>query len=174
MRAPMSIALALVAVPVAAQQHCEAGSTVASSPSSRFEDHRDGTVTDRVTRLMWMRCAQGQSFRDGHCLGSASRHDWTGAQDEAREVNRRGQHFYSDWRVPLLRELASIAERRCGNPRINLEQFPGTPAAPFWTATARPGAYAERQAFELSFGAEGAAFADKSEAVHVRLVRSAD
>lgn len=180
MRARTYLAVALVALafivamPVLAQQRCDDAD--ARRSASRFDDHRDGTVTDRSTRLMWMRCAAGQAWQAERCVGTASRHDWLAAQREAEQVNRSGRHFYADWRVPQVRELATLAERRCADPRIDLAQFPDTPAAAFWTATARPGVGpgVESQAIALSFGADGVGVAHKSEAVHVRLVRHAD
>jgi hypothetical protein len=72
----------------------------------------------------------------------------------------------------LLRELATIAERQCRNPRINLSIFPGTPAAGYWSATARPVQGAVATAFALDFGAEGLRNEDRDQAHHVRLVRN--
>jgi Protein of unknown function (DUF1566) len=139
-----------------AQQVCDAAASSRSSPTSRFEAHADGTVTDKESKLMWMRCSVGQA--------------WDG---RAAELNRRGSLFYADWRLPQLRELATIAERECANPRVNLAVFPGTEASRYWTATSRPGSRDETFAYALSFGAEGIAYRPKDEAHRVRLVRTA-
>jgi hypothetical protein len=40
-----------------------------SSPTSRFDDHGDGTVTDRQSKLMWMRCSIGQVWSAGTSTG---------------------------------------------------------------------------------------------------------
>lgn len=144
-----------------------------SSPTSRFEDHGDGTVTDRESRLMWLHCSAGQAWSAATgCTGEVERHTWASALRLADELNLDGRYAYSDWRLPQLRELATIAERRCANPRINLAVFPGTPAARYWSASARPDGGAP-QALSLSFGADGVAWRSKDEANPVRLVRSA-
>jgi hypothetical protein len=167
------LAALLLAGPVAAQQVCDTRSYPLSSPTARFADNGDGTVTDRESKLMWTRCSAGQAWAGGTCTGTASRHAWQAAQDLAREVNQRGTYFYTDWRLPLLRELATITERQCRNPRVNLAVFPDTPAAQYWTASSRSGPPAEGFAFAIGMGGDGVEFQDKEQPNLVRLVRSA-
>lgn len=164
---------ATVVLPVFAQQACDTSLYPLSSPTQRFQDHGDGTTTDTVTQLVWMTCASGQRWEMGRCLGVAGLFNWSAAQAFAREVNRGAEYFYNDWRVPQLRELASIAERQCSNPRINLAVFPGTPAGFFWTVSSRPGVGTDGSAIALSFGADGISDRSKDENHHVRLVRTA-
>jgi hypothetical protein len=154
----------------AAQQACN-GAT-ASLPAARFHDNGDGTVTDAVSKLMWMRCAGGQQWLGQRCVGVPAAYAWPEAQRHAEAVSRDGAAFFNDWRVPALRELATITDRGCDNPRTNLAVFPGTPAAPFWSSTARPGERAGERVLALSFGAEGVMLASKDERFHVRLVRT--
>jgi hypothetical protein len=174
-----------------ARAGCDTSVYPLSTPTSRFEDDRDGTVTDKQSKLMWMRCAVGQSWSQGTCLGQSAALTWADAEQAAKLVNQNGKFFYSDWRLPQLPELASIAERQCRNPRINLEIFPNTIAAFFWSATLRPagaasvpagspvaaspvpGEAADHSAFVLSFGPDGVSYASKQEQHDVRLVRSA-
>jgi Protein of unknown function (DUF1566) len=158
---------------VAAQQRCETDPGQKSPPGERFHDNGDGTVTDTRLKLTWMRCAAGQVAAAGACTGDATRMDWAQAQAQAAQVNQRGTHFYSDWRLPQLRELATVIEARCSNPRINLTVFPATPPDFFWSATPRPGDDTQSRAYALSFGGEGVQILDRKEAHHVRLVRSA-
>ena len=153
-----------------AQQACSSGES--SLPSARFRDNGDGTVTDVESKLMWMRCSGGQQWLGKRCIGAASTYGWADAQQHADKVNFDGAAFFDDWRVPALRELAKIADRGCKNPRTNLSVFPGTPAAPFWSSTARPGESAGERVLALSFGAEGVMLARKDERFHVRLVRT--
>jgi Protein of unknown function (DUF1566) len=155
---------------VAAQQACNGG--VSSLPAARFHDNGDGTVTDAESKLMWMRCSSGQQRQDERCVGAADLLGWADAQRHAEKVNRDGAAFFNDWRVPALRELATITDRGCENPRTNLAVFPGTPAAPYWSSTARPGENAGERVLALSFGAEGVMLARKDERFHVRLVRT--
>ena len=154
------------------RQACDTSVYPLSSPLTRFEDHGDGTVTDKESNLMWMRCAAGQTWSAGTCAGEASPLTWQSAQAAAQAINQRGAFFYSDWRLPQIPELASIAERQCQNPRINLTIFPHTPAALFWTATSRQTA-GEAFAFVLSFGPDGVNYEPKEAKHDVRLVRTA-
>lgn len=155
---------------VAAQQKCN--STKSSLPSARFQDNGDGTTTDLESQLMWMRCSSGQQWLGKRCVGAADTHGWMEAQRYAGNVNRDGAAFFNDWRVPSLRELATITDRGCENPRTNLSVFPGTPAAPFWSSTPRPGEDAGERVLALSFGVDGVMIARKDERFHVRLVRT--
>ncbi len=156
-----------------AAQRCDTSTYPLSSASSRFRTDADGTVTDTRSRLMWMRCSAGQTWAGNHCAGPAGSMSYAAAQAMADEINRRGTAFYNDWRVPRMPELASIAERQCAEPRINLEVFPDTPPEFYWTATSRGGQGADGFGFALSFGDEGFRFVDRSEASHLRLVRNA-
>jgi hypothetical protein len=157
---------------VHAQQVCDATSQAHSSPSARFVGDRDeGVVTDQPTQLMWARCAIGQTWRGDACTGSPTRHAWSAAQALAQEANRAGTLFYNDWRLPTLRELATVAERQCAHPRINLAVFPDTPSAMFWTSSSS--VRAAEDAYVLDFSSGGVAHDVKTAQHHVRLVRDA-
>ena len=157
-----------------AQQTCDTTSYPLSSPSTRFETDEDGTATDRESKLMWMRCSAGQQWQGHRCVGALRGASWAGAQAFAWQVNEDGRHFFKDWRLPTLPELASIAERQCSNPRVNLAVFPDSPPAAFWTVSARPGQDYEAYAYALSFGAEGVRLRHKEQESYVRLVRNAE
>ena len=164
------IACASVSQGVAAQQSCS--SDTVSMKVADFHENGDGTVTDLETRLMWMRCSSGQQWLGQRCIGIADAHGWLETKQYADKVNRDGEAFFNDWRVPSLRELATITDRGCVNPRTNLSVFPDTPAAPFWSSTPRPGESSGARFLALSFGVEGVVLARKDERFHVRLVRT--
>ena len=151
------------------QQQCNGGTSL---PSARFKDNGDGTVTDMESKLMWMRCASGQRWLERRCVGAAESYAWADARRHAEKVSGDGAAFFNDWRVPALRELATITDRACHNPRTNLAVFPDTPVAPFWSSTPRPGEGGGERVMALSFGAEGVMLARKDERFHVRLVRT--
>jgi hypothetical protein len=163
----------LSAATSAAAQTCDTSLYPFSTPTVRFTDNGDGTVTDTQSRLMWLRCALGQRWSGKSCLGQPALLDWQQALGRTASLNAGGQYFFSDWRLPQLPELASIAERQCQNPRINLTLFPGTRPAAYWSSTARPSGDAEASAYTLSFGPEGVQYDSKQEQHLVRLVRSA-
>jgi serine/threonine-protein kinase len=63
-----------------------------------FEDNRNGTVTDYATGLMWQKS------------GSSVYMEYPNVQDYLRELNRGRFAGYSDWRLPTVEELISLAE----------------------------------------------------------------
>jgi len=139
-----------------------------------FEDHGDGTLTDRRTGLTWSRCSAGQVWREGACSGTPAELDWEAAVAYLREVNEHGYFFYADWRMPNLRELASISEVNCRDPRINAEAFPATAQGFYWSSSRKLVEGPETVAFALSFGAEGLRTGRLGERLHLRVVRQAD
>lgn len=172
MRIPLLLLLLPGLTAALAEQRCDTSQHPLSSPTERFTDNGDGTVTDTASGLMWMRCALGQDWTGGTCNGDAQRYAWASTQPAADAVNASGEHFFSDWRVPGLRDLAMIVERECQNPRINLTVFPNTASAFFWTQST-PEQGAEDRAYALSFGPEGVEAHAKTLSHHLRLVRTA-
>jgi hypothetical protein len=158
--------------PSLAAQTCDTRTYPLSTPTARFIDNHDGTVTDSQNGLMWMRCAIGQTWTGTACAGPPTALSWQSAQLAAITLNAHGGYArHTDWRMPPLPQLAMIAERQCANPRINLTLFPGTPPALFWTATGRRGESNGTQAYWLSFGPEGIGAASKDDPHFARLVR---
>jgi hypothetical protein len=160
-------------LPAHAAQQCQTESIAVSLPTDAFVDQGDGTVMDQRSKLVWMRCAAGQVWREGQCDGQAEKYSWQAAQAVAGEVNRQGAFFYNDWRVPALRDLAMITERQCQNPRTNLAVFPGTPADFFWTSSALRDAFQGDRFYALDFGAQGVQLKAPHEMFYLRLVRNA-
>lgn len=106
-------------------QVCQTASIPATTPTTQFSDHGDGTVTDNKTGLMWKKCAEGQDPLE--CSGVSSIFTWPTALQRAQTVNggMAGSNLgYTDWRVPNIKELASIVEEQCHAPSINLTVFP--------------------------------------------------
>jgi hypothetical protein len=118
------------------QQVCHRANMTATAPTSRFQQHDDGTVTDQETGLMWRRCVEGLKGKDCN-KGKALEFSWAGALNYASSLNKdEGFADYRDWRVPNVRELSSLLELQCARPAINLEIFPNTlPAAHAWSSS---------------------------------------
>lgn len=142
-----------------------------STPTDRFNDNGDGTLTDIRLGMTWMRCSLGQTWSDNTCSGEARTYDWKGAHAAAADLNMNGGYGkFNDWRVPQIPELAMVIETQCSAPRINATLFPETPAAFYWSGT--PGQRARTGAYMLSFGSEGALPGELADLHYVRLVRS--
>jgi hypothetical protein len=108
----------------AAAQRCN-DKIPASTPTARFHDNRDGSVTDIATGLRWSRCSLGQHWEQGRCQGEAQALPYAIAALVAEK----------DWRLPTIVELSSLVELRCAQPAINTDIFPDTMADIYWTST---------------------------------------
>ncbi len=128
----------LLSLPTFAQQ-CDP-TRAETTPDHLFIMNEDGTVKDKKTKLLWMRCALGQIWRDGSCTSSYLTYDFFEARVAVRELNREGGFAgYQEWRLPTVEELSTIVERRCYDPAINLKAFPNAPVTGYWSSTQDPG-----------------------------------
>ncbi len=115
-------------------QTCKFDSIAPSQPEGQFLDNNDGTVTDIVNGLVWTKCSIGQAYTDGLCKGtpfnvSSWQQALTTVRDNEEYLDSTG------WRLPNIKELGSLVERACVAPSINLNMFPSTPSAAYWTNT---------------------------------------
>lgn len=69
-------------------------------PDTRFTDHNDGTVTDNLTGLMWVKAPHDLPNNSGTT-------NWNVAIDFCNSLTYAG---HSDWRLPNVRELQSLAD----------------------------------------------------------------
>ncbi|MCK4467420.1 MAG: DUF1566 domain-containing protein, partial [Desulfobacterales bacterium] len=72
-----------------------------NAADDRFQDHRDGTITDRCTGLMWSKNADP----------AAGPFNWSQALDAVSGLNAKKYCGYQDWRLPNVNELASLIDR---------------------------------------------------------------
>ena len=130
-----------------------------------------------------MRCSLGQVWSGTSCSGTAQNlTQWRDALQLVRAVNlgesnadgddAPGFAGHGDWRMPNLKELASLHEACRRTPAINEQVFPNAPAQGLhWTSTTvHQNAVA---VWYFDFGSGRAGFALKSEALprFLRLVR---
>lgn len=138
------------------------------TPTSRFILNENGTVTDMETKITWMRCALGQTWDGKTCAGQARAFSWQEARDAIAELNGDTFGEPSRWRLPVVPELASITERKCFQPRVNMAVFPATPAKAFWTGMERKGD--TDKAYAIDFGGGSVIASKKSNAAYIRLM----
>jgi hypothetical protein len=84
-------------------------------PDPRFTDNGDGTVTDNLTGLIWL--------KDADCPGVGK--TWQAALDWVSDLNTMPMACteyvagtFTDWRLPNIRELASLADYGQGYPAL--------------------------------------------------------
>lgn len=94
------------------------------STTSRFVGN-GAEVLDTDTGLTWSRCGFGKTWNEGSCVGTERllTHEQALAQAPA------------GWRLPNVKELASIVDRGCALPALDHSTFPGTASAPYWSST---------------------------------------
>ena len=87
---------------------------------SLFENNGNGTVIDLATGLTWQRQDDDNT------------RNWNEAISYCQGLTLAG----GGWRLPTIKELASIADYRVYNSAIDEDAFPGTDWAAYWSATA--------------------------------------
>jgi len=162
------LVLLFLTTPAKAEPTCS-DHIIATAPDSSFTIHKDGTVVDNTTGLMWMRCSLGQIWDGTTCSGRATIFPWAAGLKTAESYEFAG---YNDWRLPNKNELESIVEGRCFSPAINDEIFPATPVAFFWSSS--PYAAISEGAWSVDFEYGTVIATVKSGSMHIRLVRNED
>jgi hypothetical protein len=112
-------------------QTCNRDTIPASTPMGQFSVNTDETVIDDKHGLMWKRCAEGLSGTDC-ATGTGTSYNWQQALQTAEASTFAG---YSDWRVPNIKELATLVDEQCSGPAINTWGFPGTDNTGFWSSS---------------------------------------
>ena len=100
------------------------------SPTPRFVDNNDGTVSDKLTGLIWLKDADG--------FGELP---WADAVTRAHELADGAAGLSDgsaakDWRLPNIRELLSIIDYGSADPIIPADHpFINVKSAIYWTST---------------------------------------
>jgi hypothetical protein len=112
---------------IAAGMGIATAQTCNPNAESSFTSWTNGgpTITDNTTGLIWQRCAIGQSWTGSSCSGAATTQAWSAAVSGA----------LPGWRLPNVKELESMVERRCATPAVDIGAFPQAPAVSFWSST---------------------------------------
>ena len=85
-------------------------------PNPRFTDNGDGTVTDYLTGLIWL--------KDADCFGGMP---WQNALNTVGDFNSDSSSYtcqdytatYSDWRLPTIKELLSLVDYEFYDPALS-------------------------------------------------------
>lgn len=108
-----------------------------AQPAAAASASADGQeVHDARTGLVWRRCAEGASWTGSTCAGTAVLLDWSAA---AKRASEQAASARTAWRLPDVKELASIIDDGKAGPAIDPALFPATPAVRFWTSTPSAG-----------------------------------
>jgi hypothetical protein len=98
-------------------------------PAPRFTDNSNGTVTDKLTGLIWMRDAAvlgAQTWADAMTTANTLESGMAGLTDGSQE---------GDWRLPNVRELQSLIDYGRYGPAFPADPFTGVQSLPYWSST---------------------------------------
>jgi len=104
-----------------------------SLPSPRFTDNSNGTVTDNLTGLIWL--------KNANCFGTRN---WTTALSDCNTL-ASGACGLTDgstagqWRLPNVRELYSLIDLSKNNPALTSGPFTNVQSNFYWSATTPDG-----------------------------------
>jgi len=119
-----------------------------------FTDNGNGTVTDNKTGLIWQQAAGNNA--------------WKAALAYCENLSLAG---YMDWRLPNIKELASLPDLSIYNPAIDTKYFPGYfsigTLSGYWSSTM----VSADKAFYMNFNYGYNASDVKSSSYYVRCVR---
>jgi hypothetical protein len=127
-------------------------------PEPRFADNGDGTVTDHLTGLMWL--------KDANCFGTSN---WQGALDRVADFNANSSNYsctnytanYTDWVLPNIIELESLVNAEEASPAawLNTQGFTDVKSSNYWSASTN--AYHTDFAWNVSMAYGSVSYYDK-------------
>lgn len=122
-----------------------------SAPSTRYIANDNGTFSDELTGLTWMRCQLGKTWdpKALACSGKVETYHWQSALAMVESINdESGSHALhrfggqKEWRMPNIKELVSLKEVACHSPAMSTKVFgdtfnfeTGNLAAYVWSST---------------------------------------
>lgn len=137
-------------------------------PSPRFTDHLDGTVTDNLTGLMWLKdmncietrdAALDPDFDNDDTVGDgkvtwAHAFDFIAGMNAGTYAECNGGH--TDWRLPNRLELGSLVDMENASPALPTgHPFTNIASPYFWSSTTYLGTMSEVLTVNFSAGGQG-------------------
>jgi hypothetical protein len=98
---------------------------------SRFNDNGDGTITDNLTGLMWVK-DPSELYGPWGSPGMPNTMSWYDAINNCENLEHAG---YTDWRLPNIRELESLINFGTYGNVIDGMYFPNAQSSGYWSST---------------------------------------
>ena len=107
-------------------------------PDPRFTDNEDGTVTDNLTRLIWLKnanCDGAKTWANALAFANSLHDGWTG-DGSGGDCGLIDNSSAGDWRLPNVKELQSLVDYGRYNPTFpEIHPFAGVVAGRYWSST---------------------------------------
>lgn len=128
-------------------------------PSQAFELNEEGLARHIESGTVFYRCAAGQAYRTGRCIGTPLGLSKIDADLFIEEFSTKSKQ---PWRLPTQQELKRITVNECENPAVDTRVFPDLPIENLWTSSERKLQGEEFQCVMYSFnGSISCKFMDK-------------
>jgi len=128
-------------------------------PSQAFELSEEGLARHIESGTIFYRCAAGQAYRAGRCIGTPLALSKVDADLFIDEFSKKSKQL---WRLPTQKEMKRIVVNQCQNPAVDTRVFPDLPIENFWTNSERTMQSDEFQCVMYSFnGSISCKFMDK-------------
>jgi hypothetical protein len=133
----------------------------------RFTDNGDGTVTDNLTGLIWLKDANCATFNAPDSWGEAV---WTPSVLEDGMCGLTDSSQAGDWRLPNMKEIQSLIDFSNDNPALpSGYPFTNVQSDYYWSSTTK--SFASFAAWHLYIGSGYVSTVDKSSEHYVWPVR---
>ncbi len=108
----------------------------ASIPDSRFTDNKDGTVTDNLTKLVWLKNMNCFGIQDSQNAVLAAKSLKEGDCGPTPDLVLSDGSSAGDWRLPTMKELCTLIDFSQREPALpNGHMFSNVPSGYHWSAT---------------------------------------
>jgi len=135
-----------------------------SSTPMSFTNNGDGTISDKVTGLMWQMTPAAVTYNWYEASGTYDATYNPTSTDVCRNLTLAG---YTDWRLPERSELLSIVDYGSANPALDTTYFPDSSTYDYWVNTS----YSTSDAWDVQFADGGVTTTSKTTGKHVQCVR---
>jgi hypothetical protein len=133
-------------------------------PTPRFNDNKNGTVTDNLTGLTWMQQATALGKKNWHDALIAA-NDLAAPSAGLSDGSKAG-----DWRLPNLKELQSLVDYGRFGPALPAEHlFTGMESSYYWSSSTNTGI--NSNAWDVNFSDGGVGYSGKVNILYVWCVR---